>query len=407
MARKKVEEKVEEDKEEGKEESKQQKMVDVAKAINKNYKRVVICKASEAALTVRHAKTGSISIDIELGGGYPRGRLIELYGPWSSGKTAVCLHTVADFQMQFEEDCLWIDTSQTFDKEWAIQNGVDLDRLDICQPTQAETVINIMGAAVESRGYSLIVLDDVASCRPSEEFEKEGEQNLTMGAHARLINRLTATVIGNLEPVNLNVEEDRNLTDIIFINQMRATMDKYHPQTTTGGQGKEYFSSIRIELRRGDFIKLGKDEDAKVVGHQIKFKVEKNKTYMRDRRGVFDFYFDAGNGYEAGTIDRKTEILNYAILWGIIRKKGPWFELGSQQVQGKEKLFELIDSDFRIYEKIEEKVYAKMEEAKGKLDKIEKDREAEKEIIGEEIDEKSDVEGLIAGFTKEEEVGTE
>lgn len=378
---------------------------EVVKEINKIYGRTIICRASEAKLDVHRVGSGSFSFDIESGGGIPRGRIIEYFGFWSSCKTSFTLHNVKEFQKAIDKPCLWIDSSGTFDKEWAENIGVDLDRLHLCQVKLHDKVLNIMGAAVESNAYSLIVLDDVASVVPMETVEKEGEANITMGAHARIINRLCAVILGNQETQNLDKEEGRNLTTVILINQVRSTMDQYHPEVTTGGKGKEFFSSLKVEFKRGDFIKVGKGENTLIIGHQVKGRFIKNKTAPRERRFIFDFYIDDYEDNKLGSINRKLEVLNYAILWGVVQRKGPYYYLGETPIQGKEALIELINENQSLYEKIEQRVKEKVFQVNGKVEVIPVDKEAEKEILGDGDVSQSSIEKVLSGWGIEEESG--
>ena len=350
----------------------EQSRADLVKFIEKKFGKGSINIASEmSGLNVERISTGSISVDIETGGGLPRGRLTEVYGWESSGKTWICLSTVASAQKTIKDkNCLWIDVEGCYDQSWAEIVGVDHSRLDITRPESAEQVGTIVDAAVRANCYSVIVLDSIAALEPNEDIDKAMDQNERMGNRAMINNRM----VRKLQSA-LNCREDGTIlndTTVIFINQLRETIgDMYGPKdTTTGGNGIKFGASVRIEMRRGETIKEtpevgehGIGPDGKIItGVLLKFKTVKNKTFCPLRTG--QFILNTARS-EMGKVDKIDEIMRYGIASGIIKQSGPSYTLGTDKFFGKEKLLEHLKANPKLIEQIffdVKKVYLKCQD---------------------------------------------
>lgn len=293
--------------------------------------------------------TGSIALDLALGiGGVPRGRIIEIFGPESSGKTTLAIHILANAQ-KAGGNAAFIDAEHAFDPVYAGAIGVDLESLLISQPDTGEQALEIAETLVRSGGVDLIVVDSVAALVPRAEIEGEmGDSH--MGLQARLMSQALRKLTGAI---------NRSQATVIFINQLRMKIGVMfgNPETTTGGQALKFYSSIRLDIRRIASIKQGDQE----LGNRVRVKVVKNKLAPPFKIAEFDIIFGRGISWEGSLLDVGVEV-------GVIQKSGSWFTYGSEKLgQGRESARDYFKGHNDIAKKIEAEINAKMKDQGGPL----------------------------------------
>ncbi len=286
--------------------------------------------------------TGSIALDIALGiGGLPRGRIVEIYGPESSGKTTVALHAVANAQ-RAGGTAAFIDAEHALDPEYARKLGVDVDNLIVSQPDTGEQALEIADILVRSGGIDILVIDSVAALVPKAEIEGEmGDSHV--GLQARLMSQALRKMTGALNNTG---------TTAIFINQLREKIGVFFgsPETTTGGKALKFYASVRLDVRRIETLKEGTDP----VGNRTRVKVVKNKMAPPFKQAEFDILYGQGISKEGGIIDMGVE-------QGIVKKSGAWYTYESDQLgQGKENARNFLKDNPALAEEIEKKVKAKL-----------------------------------------------
>ena len=307
--------------------------------LEKSYGKGVVMKLGDRVVEdIEAIPTGSIGLDLALGiGGYPRGRVIEIYGPESSGKTTLTIHAIAEVQKQ-GGIAAFIDAEHAFDAAYAKNLGVDVDNLYISQPDNGEQALEIADHLISSGAVDLVVIDSVAALTPKSEIEGEmGDSK--MGLHARLMSqalrKLTATI-------------SKTKCTVIFINQIRMKIGVMfgNPETTTGGNALKFYSSIRLDIRRIGAIKNGED----IVGNRTRVKVVKNKVAPPFRKVEFDIMFGEG-------ISRSGEVLDKAVDLEIVKKAGSWFSYCDTKLgQGRDAVKQMIADNPELSEEIETKI---------------------------------------------------
>ena len=310
--------------------------------IDKNFGKGAIMKLGDDRVEdVAVIPTGSVTLNLALGvGGYPRGRVIEIFGPESSGKTTLAIHAMAEVQRQGGIAAI-IDAEHAFDRFYAEKLGVDTDSLLIAQPDSGEQALAIADELIRSAAVDLVVIDSVAALTPKAEIDGEMGDN-KVGLQARLMSqalrKLTATI-------------NKTQTTCIFINQLREKIGVMfgNPETTTGGNALKFYASVRLDIRRVSQIKDG-DE---VIGNQVRVKVVKNKVAPPFKKAEFDLMFDEG-------ISRSGEIIDLGVAKGIIQKSGSWFSYNGQKLaQGRDAAKKLIRENPDLAEEIEAQIMAK------------------------------------------------
>jgi len=327
-----------------------QKALDIAlKNIEKQYGKGAVMKLGENThFNVDAISTGILSIDAALGiGGLPRGRIIEIYGPESSGKTTVSLSIIASAQKNGGE-VAFIDAEHALDPQYAKTLGVDIDNLLVSQPDTGEDALEITEALVRSGAIDVIVIDSVAALVPKSEIEGVmGDSHV--GLHARLMSQALRKLAGIINKSN---------TVAIFINQLREKVGVIYgnPEVTTGGRALKFYSSVRMEVRKADAIKSGSE----VVGARTRVKVVKNKVAPPFKEAYFDLMFGEGISKEGGIID-------FAVEMDIITKAGAWFSYGETRMgQGRDAAKQFLTDNPDIYAEIEAKVRAALMSGKEK-----------------------------------------
>lgn len=316
---------------------------EVLKQIQKQFGKGAVMKLGERpSVEVSVIPSGSLLLDEALGvGGYPKGRIIEIYGPESSGKTTLALHAIAECQKQGGR-AAFIDAEHAIDPEYAKNLGVDIDELILSQPDSGEQALEIAEMLCSSGAIDLLIVDSVAALVPQAELDGEMGDN-SVGMQARLMSKAMRKLAGTL---------NKNNCTIIFINQLREKVGVMYgnPETTSGGRALKFYASIRLDIRRTEAIKTGSD----VTGNTCRIKVVKNKVAPPFKQCEIDIIYGKG-------ISKDSEILDRAVELGIIKKSGAWFEYnGSKIAQGRETAKEYIHSN----EDVKEELLKAIKEAK-------------------------------------------
>ncbi len=323
-----------------------QKALETAIAqLEKQYgKGTVMRLGQNAGMAVESISTGSLSLDVACGiGGLPKGRIVEIYGPESSGKTTLALHAVAEAQKAGGE-AAFIDAEHALDPVYAANLGVDVDSLLVAQPDNGEQALEIAEALVRSGAIDIVVVDSVAALVPRSEIEGEmGDSHV--GQHARLMSQALRKLAGAINKSN---------TIIIFINQLREKIGVMYgnPETTTGGRALKFYASMRMDVRRVESIKGAGNE---FIGSRTRVKIVKNKVAPPFKEAEFDIMYGEG-------ISKVGEILDIAVMLDIVNKSGAWFSYGETRLgQGRDNVKELIKNDPELMAELESKIRENMD----------------------------------------------
>lgn len=312
--------------------------------IEKGYGKGTIMKLGDNAIEdVQVIPSGSLGLDLALGvGGYPRGRVIEIYGPESSGKTTLAIHAIAEAQKS-GGIAAFIDAEHAFDRFYAKKLGVDIENLYISQPDNGEQALEIADHLIRSGAIDIIVIDSVAALTPKSEIEGEmGESK--MGLQARLMSQALRKLTANINRTN---------TTCFFINQLREKIGVMfgNPETTTGGNALKFYSSVRIDIRRIGQLKEGED----IQGNRTRVKVVKNKLAPPFRKAEFDILYGQG-------ISKTGELIDMGVDLNILKKSGSWFSYGETRLgQGRDAVKNLLRDNPELSEEIEEKIKAALQ----------------------------------------------
>jgi recombination protein RecA len=307
--------------------------------LDKAYGKGTVMKLGDRAVEeVESIPSGSLGVDLALGvNGYPRGRIIEIYGPESSGKTTLTLHAIAEAQ-KAGGIAAFIDAEHAFDRSYAEKLGVDVENLIISQPDNGEQALEIAENLIRSGAIDIVVIDSVAALTPKSEIEGEmGDSK--MGLHARLMSQALRKLTGTISKTNCTV---------FFINQLREKIGVMfgNPETTTGGNALKFYASVRIDIRRSSQIKDGEN----VIGNRTKVKIVKNKVAPPFKTAEFDIMYGEG-------VSKTGEILDLAVEFEIIKKSGSWFSYGDTKLgQGRDAVKNLIKDNPEMADELEIKI---------------------------------------------------
>ena len=323
--------------------------------ITKQFGDGSIMKLGEAKkVDVELLPSGSLSLDIALGGGYPKGRIIEIYGPESSGKTTLTLHVIAEIQKQ-GGTAAFIDAEHALDPAYAKRLGVDTDNLLVSQPDNGEQALEICETLVRSNAVDLIVVDSVAALVPQAEIDGDmGDSH--MGLQARLMSQALRKLTGII---------NKSKATVIFINQIRMKIGVMfgNPETTTGGNALKFYASVRADIRRIGQIKEGEN----IIGNRTKVKIVKNKIAPPFRVAEFDIMYNEG-------ISKTGDVLDLAVQYGVVGKSGAWFDYNDAKIgQGRESTKKYLKDNPEVLAEIDAKVRAKV---KGEEAGDQKEKEA-------------------------------
>ena len=311
--------------------------------IEKDYGKGTIMKMGDQTISdIATIPSGSISLDIALGiGGYPRGRVVEIYGPESSGKTTLAIHAIAEAQ-KAGGIAAYIDAEHAFDRTYAEKLGVDVENLYISQPDNGEQALEITDNLIRSGAIDIIVIDSVAALTPKAEIEGEmGDSK--MGLQARLMSQALRKLTGNISRTN---------TCCVFINQLRDKIGVMFgsPETTTGGNALKFYSSVRLDIRKISQLKEGEE----AFGNRVRVKVVKNKMAPPFRKAEFDLLFGEG-------ISRIGEIIDLSVEHNIIKKSGSWFSYGETKLgQGRDAVKQILTDNLELMEELTVKIREKL-----------------------------------------------
>ncbi len=313
--------------------------------LDKTYGKGTVMKMGDKAIEeVETISSGSLGVDLALGvGGYPKGRIVEIYGPESSGKTTLTLHAIAEAQ-KAGGIAAFIDAEHAFDRNYAEKLGVDIENLIISQPDNGEQALEIAENLIRSGAIDIVVIDSVAALTPKSEIEGEmGDSK--MGLHARLMSQALRKLTGTISKTNCTV---------FFINQLREKIGVMfgNPETTTGGNALKFYASVRLDIRRSSQIKDGDN----VIGNRTKVKVVKNKVAPPFKVAEFDIMYGEG-------VSKTGEILDLAVEFEIVKKAGSWFSYGDTKLgQGRDAVKSLIKDNPELADELEIKIKAHIKE---------------------------------------------
>ena len=316
--------------------------------IDKSFGRGAIMKLGDEKIEdIAVIPTGSIGLDYALGvGGYPRGRIIEIFGPESSGKTTLAIHAIAEAQKQGGIAAI-IDAEHAFDRFYAEKLGVDINNLWIAQPDNGEQALEIADQLIRSSAIDIIVIDSVAALTPKNEIEGDMGDN-KVGLQARLMSQALRKLTSTIAKTN---------TTCIFINQLREKIGVMfgNPETTTGGNALKFYASVRLDIRRTGQIKDGEN----VLGNMTRVKVVKNKVAPPFRKAEFEILFGEG-------ISKTGEIVDLGVEYGIIKKSGAWFSYGDTKLgQGRDAAKRTVADNPELEEELQDKIMAALKAAKA------------------------------------------
>lgn len=356
---------------------KERALNDALDLITKQFGKGSIMRLGEGALydEVDVISTGAISLDVATGiGGIPRGRIVEVYGPESSGKTTLTLHVIAEAQKNGGR-AAFIDAEHALDPEYARKLGVDVENLIVSQPSTGEDALSICDYLVRSGAIDVVVIDSVAALVPRTEIEGE-MGSAHVGLQARLMSQALRKLTGATQKSN---------TALIFINQLREKVGNiYNPETTTGGRALKFYSSMRLDVRRSESIKTGDG----IIGNKTKVKLAKNKMAPPFKQVEFDIIFGEG-------ISKEGDVLDEAVAAGLVNKSGAWYSMNSEKIgQGRDAAKKYLKDNPKIYEELRSEILDIVFN-KDREDEAAKDSDTSQDIKTEPSQIQMDEDGIV------------
>ena len=335
-------------------EQKQKALKLTIERLDKTYGKGIVMKlGDEPVEQIDAIPSGSLTLDLALGiQGYPKGRIVEIYGPESSGKTTLAIHAIAECQKQ-GGICAFVDAEHAFDKYYAESLGVDTENLLISQPDNGEQALEIADNLIRSGAIDLLIVDSVAALTPRAEIEGE-MGDAAVGLQARLMSKALRKLTGTISKTGCCC---------IFINQLREKIGVMfgNPETTTGGNALKFYSSVRLDIRRSTQLKDGD----KVMGNRTRVKVVKNKVAPPFRKAEFDIFYGQG-------ISKTGEIIDLGVEAGLIKKSGSWFSYGDTKLgQGREAVRSLLNDNPELFEELESAIVASLGDKQGQKEPVE------------------------------------
>lgn len=356
---------------------KERALNDALDLITKQFGKGSIMRLGEGALydEVDVISTGAISLDVATGiGGIPRGRIVEVYGPESSGKTTLTLHVIAEAQKNGGR-AAFIDAEHALDPEYARKLGVDVENLIVSQPSTGEDALSICDYLVRSGAIDVVVIDSVAALVPRTEIEGE-MGSAHVGLQARLMSQALRKLTGATQKSN---------TALIFINQLREKVGNiYNPETTTGGRALKFYSSMRLDVRRSESIKTGDG----IIGNKTKVKLAKNKMAPPFKQVEFDIIFGEG-------ISKEGDVLDEAVTAGLVNKSGAWYSMNSEKIgQGRDAAKKYLKDNPKIYEELRSEILDIVFN-KDREDEVAEDSDTSQDIKTEPSQIQMDEDGIV------------
>jgi len=317
--------------------------------INKQYPGSVMRLGKCAYTKKNRISTGSFALDMSIGGGWPEGSIVEIFGPLSSGKTFLALKAIAEAQ-KLERKAALVILEGSPDLGWYKKIGVNIDDLIIAQPSSTEQAIDTVDKLVNSRELGIIVVDSIASMVPMVELETDAIDQ-QMGVAARLTNKMVRKVQSALQPKDLGNKESYNKCIVVLINQIRMKIGVMFgsPETTPGGKGVGFAADIRVRLSRKEWLQE-KDDTKKKIGQVVAFTVKKNKTYEPFRVGVFNIYF------KNGSVGNYTSLIQYGIFYDFIKKGGSSYAFDKKKFRGKRALIKYLTDNPKLTNQLKDNI---------------------------------------------------
>jgi len=321
-------------------------------ALAKKYGPAVTAGADLKSLEIQRIPTGSLALDVEMGGGYPAGRIVELFGKEGSTKSSLALYAAREVQ-KLGKPVVWLDVEGTLDPAWVALIGVDLKRLTVMRPEKGEDAVDMLQAVVKTNEVGLVVLDSVAALVPSEDLEKSAGESSRMASPAQLVGGAVKKLQAALNAYDSEGEYNQCL--IILLNQIREKPGVVYGPTeyTPGGNAVKFFASVRVRLARGEWIEEKGSAGKEKVGHVVRFNIVKNKTAPPYKESEFVFYT---SGPRRSQIDADEEIVRYGMLRDLVRVSGSVLSYEDLKAQGKANFVKLLESNPKVMDKLRKEV---------------------------------------------------